>query len=792
MNALQRKTPRMTSAIQKVLVVDDDPVICEFMERTLSHDGYEVLTVRDGLSALDVLHFHRPHIIFLDVVLPDMDGRSLCRILRNKKELQPVFIALFSGILLENQPNIVELGADVLIGKGPASKMLDYIREVLHYPNEARKRCLGGEIIGAEYINPRKMMTDLFSSKSHFALILQKMKQGILKISPDGRILFGNKSAIRFLKCAEVELLASLFMGHFNKSDRTRVAEFLKFQGKPLYAITDDDPIFLNDRFFAMEILPRGKNGGNLTVIMSDVTLQKLKREALKAGEERLWQIIYQFSDAVIIADVEGIVRLVNPAAAEMFGRDTEAFIGSSFGFPLPAGETSDLDILSRDGTWKAGEMRSVEIQWEGKKACLASIRDITRRKRMEEDLRNANQKILEQQEKLIEEERLKVLLQMSGATAHELNQPLSILLGNIDLMRDAKNDPEELALCIDEIEKAGRRISDTIKKIQNIRQYETRPYGHSGRIVDLNQALHILSIESSHEDFKTIQSVLNGLEGIALNHAENIEQGLRYLQEKFPNLVLLDYQLPDGNGFDFLRAMRKNDLDIPVVFLTGQGDEMVASRLIQEGAYDYLSKTRFDRETIASCIRNVMEKANLKKEIRTAQRRISDMATRDELTGLFNRRYFMEALEQEKSRAERHGTDLTFCMIDLDFFKRINDTWGHTAGDEVLADMGRMIRQWSRQTDVACRYGGEEFGVILPETSLEGGRVACERLRRMVEEARVPWRTGPIQFTISLGVSQDVPGEKGSLRKLIDQADEALYRAKEAGRNRVMVFQSL
>ena len=182
------------------------------------------------------------------------------------------------------------------------------------------------------------------------------------------------------------------------------------------------------------------------------------------------------------------------------------------------------------------------------------------------------------------------------------------------------------------------------------------------------------------------------------------------------------------------------------------------------------------------------MEIEKLKRELRKAHRKISDMPTLDELTGLFNRRYFMEALKRERARAERHGKNLSLCMMDLDLFKRVNDELGHTAGDLVLADMGRIIGEWSRQTDLSCRYGGEEFAVIFPETALEGARVACERLRQTVEENMVQWRTGPIQITISIGVTQHRTGDKDSMRSLIDRADEALYQAKEAGRNRVEV----
>jgi two-component system, cell cycle response regulator len=305
---------------------------------------------------------------------------------------------------------------------------------------------------------------------------------------------------------------------------------------------------------------------------------------------------------------------------------------------------------------------------------------------------------------------------------------------------------------------------------------------------VKFEQKLHILSIEDSNEDFGEIQSVLNRIDGIQLSRAETLKDGLRLLDEISPDLVLLDYLLPGGDGFDFLRALKADKKDIPLVILTGQGDEMVVSRLIQEGADDYLTKAHFDRESVTRCFRNVVERGKLKRELRTAQRKISEMATLDELTGLFNRLYFMEALKRERARAERHGKDLSLCIMDLDLFKHVNDKLGHKAGDLVLADMGRIIREWSRQTDLPCRCGDEGFSVILPETALEGARVACERLRQMVEENRVQWRTGPIQITISIGITQNRTGVNDSIRKLIDRADEALHRAKEAGRNQVKV----
>ena len=786
MNGAVAKLHPVSPKRQKVLVIDDDLVICKFMERIISDAGHEVRTVRDGLSALDVLHFYRPHIIFLDLVLPDVDGRTLCRMIREKNELKCIYIAIFSGILLEENLDISQLGADALVAKGPISQMDESVRQVLIDPEGVRERCRSGEIVGTENIHPRKMTTELLSSNQRFNLVLDNMGQGILELSSDGRILFVNKAAASFFKKADVELLATTFTSLIDQKDRHRVAELIKHQGE-IFSIPVNAPLALHDRLFSMEILPYTSKKGHISLIMTDVTRINRESDSLKTEEERLRRIINHLSDAVILANAQGFVQLVNPAAEKLFGRKMDAFIGSSFGFPMLTDEPSELDIINTDGTLKVGEMRSVEIYWKGEKACLAAIRDITARKQMEEDLKNANEKILAQQERIIEEERLKVLLQMAGATAHEINQPLSVLLGNVELLEMDSDDPEAFAESLREIKMAGKRIADIGKKVQNIHYYDSKPYDTGATIVNIDQDIQILSIEDSDGYFETIKTVFEGMDHVSLIGTKTIEGALTVLIDDEIDLILLDYALPDGNGFDFLEKARKEGIETPVVILTGKGGEMIASRLIREGASDYLTKTAFDRETISRIIWHVLEKTRLKREVGLAQVKLAQMATRDVLTGLHNRRYFFEALEREKARAERYGTDLVVCMIDLDHFKRINDSHGHPAGDAVLSGIGKLIRQWARETDLPGRYGGEEFAVVLPETNPEGGLIACERLRRMVAEHRFEHENLRLNVTISIGMAHCNKTAQQTVFDLMNKADEALYRAKNKGRNRVV-----
>jgi len=183
-----------------------------------------------------------------------------------------------------------------------------------------------------------------------------------------------------------------------------------------------------------------------------------------------------------------------------------------------------------------------------------------------------------------------------------------------------------------------------------------------------------------------------------------------------------------------------------------------------------------------------------LMRRLREAMRRIEDMAVTDELTGLYNRRHLFTRLREEYPRAQRYASPLACIMADVDFFKRVNDSHGHQSGDAVLRDVAAILKSMSRQSDVAGRYGGEEFLMVLPGTSLEGARAAAEKIRLQVEgHSFLGDRGQPIPVTLSLGCSALVPGREEVLPgvdQLLSRADQALYRAKTGGRNRVMAWE--
>lgn len=178
--------------------------------------------------------------------------------------------------------------------------------------------------------------------------------------------------------------------------------------------------------------------------------------------------------------------------------------------------------------------------------------------------------------------------------------------------------------------------------------------------------------------------------------------------------------------------------------------------------------------------------KMDVIKKINFMYSKTRHMSVTDALTGLYNRRHFEDNLEREFLRAVRYDNNLSFAIIDIDYFKKVNDTYGHSAGDYILKEIAYLISQTFRKTDMVFRYGGEEFAVIITETSLEKAVIPLERLRKTIEETVFKFKDEKINITISVGVAE-VNEQTNTVHQLFEQADNALYKAKENGRNKVV-----
>jgi diguanylate cyclase (GGDEF)-like protein len=191
----------------------------------------------------------------------------------------------------------------------------------------------------------------------------------------------------------------------------------------------------------------------------------------------------------------------------------------------------------------------------------------------------------------------------------------------------------------------------------------------------------------------------------------------------------------------------------------------------------------------ICLVIYDVTDVATNRHQLQAANAQLQQLSSTDRLTGLYNRGHWEESLKVAYARHQRYGNATSLVMLDIDHFKRVNDTYGHQAGDKVIEEVSRLIREHVRETDVAGRYGGEEFGVVLSDTDKTDARVFAERLRKAVEGLEVLHNGQSIRFTISLGVA-DLSQPSINYADLIAWADHALYASKKAGRNRVTVYE--
>lgn len=299
---------------------------------------------------------------------------------------------------------------------------------------------------------------------------------------------------------------------------------------------------------------------------------------------------------------------------------------------------------------------------------------------------------------------------------------------------------------------------------------------------------LKILICDDDPADRKLVRAYLHKTTGreIVLLEAGRTEEIQNALDKGRIDLVLMDNQMPGKSGMQWLAEIAEKQL-APVVMLTGAGNEEVAVQALQEGAVGYLPKSSLSTDKLVKTIDGALDKWTRLQQAKADKEQLEKLANFDSLTKLYNRQAGLSKLRELINRAKRYKEDFSLIMLDLDHFKKVNDRYGHLTGDDVLEKVAALIRGNLRNTDVAGRYGGEEFIIILTRTDLTGAQVVAQRIRRMIETAEMKDSAGNVfSITVSQGLAGWDPGEDA--HSLIYRADEALYKAKENGRNRVEI----
>ena len=271
-----------------------------------------------------------------------------------------------------------------------------------------------------------------------------------------------------------------------------------------------------------------------------------------------------------------------------------------------------------------------------------------------------------------------------------------------------------------------------------------------------------------------------------------NGREALESLKKNYYPIVITDWMMPVMDGLELCQAIRKQKFPgyVFVVLLTARAEKCDIIAGLDAGADDYLTKP-FNQAELVARIKAGERVLNLERSLSNALDEIKKLSITDPLTKCYNRGYLMEHLSKEIKRNERYKHSLHISMIDIDHFKKINDTYGHQAGDLVLQECVSCIMDTIREgADWLARYGGEEFILVLPETDLDKTWKVVERIRCLIAEMVIPLKGEEIKITASFGISgfgQGIDGEEVLAKLLIEKADKCLYEAKETGRNRIV-----
>jgi diguanylate cyclase (GGDEF)-like protein len=309
------------------------------------------------------------------------------------------------------------------------------------------------------------------------------------------------------------------------------------------------------------------------------------------------------------------------------------------------------------------------------------------------------------------------------------------------------------------------------------------------------------LLVADDEESIRGTLSLLLEEEGYEVTAVASAEEALASFGNGTFPLVITDIRMGGMTGLHLLGEVKRLHPETEVIIITSYASLDTAVLALRSGAYDYILKPFEDLELVTTAVARAVEKGLLVRErdrlLKALERKNSELseinaflaerANRDGLTGLYNHRYFQEALARETALCARHGRVLSLIFGDVDHFKQFNDRNGHQAGDRVLCGIAEILRKSIRKTDLVARYGGEEFVILLPDTGKEKAQEGAERIRAVIESH--PFPGGESQpggkLTLSMGLCS-FPEDGREAGALIRAADRALYRAKEEGRNTV------
>lgn len=639
---------------QKALVVDNHPVVLKFMSNLLEREGYQVITAHDGISTLSILRSFKPDVIFLDLVMPNISGDKLCRIIRRNPALRQVHIVILSAIAAEERVDFVDMGADACIAKGPFNKMGEHVLAVLNNLGQASSAMLKKEIIGLEDIYERQVTKELVASKKHSDVILNNMSEGILELNGNAKIIYANPAAVSLIDIVEEDLLGRDFTDLFQGNFRRRVENLLDMNEEMAGSTTENYPWELGDKKVLVEVIPvRDAENRSCVVILEDVTewmrlenhlrhAQKMEAIGTLAGG-----IAHQFNNALfaIIGNTE-LLQMKSP------GNENIKTYLSAVKAPLDrmTGLTDQLLAYAQDGNHQS---TAVSIQ----KLVLDTVSLVQHttdpRVRIETDL---PAEVLNVEVDIAQMQMAISAILSNAAEAIEGKGRIKISAGNGIVRKEfekihLESDLDRFVYLRVEDDGKGmdRKTKDRIFEPFFTTKFQGRGLGmaavyglvrrHGGYLdvaSEENQGTTVsvylpLTEKQEQRGMKSIQKMVEGngtilvvddeemvlslgseivkMMGYDVLEAKNGGEAVEIYRENKDkvDMVILDMAMPDMNGGEAYHRMKEIDPEVKVLLTSGYGIEGQAGEIMKHGCDAFIQKP-FSISNLSGKIREVLE----------------------------------------------------------------------------------------------------------------------------------------------------------------------------------------
>jgi PAS domain S-box-containing protein len=535
--------PEGRELMKKILVVDNNPVMLHFMTNLLEKHGHQVLTAKDGLSALGVLKTYVPEIMFVDLVMPNISGEKLCQIIRSIPECKDVFIVIVSAIAREQKVDPTGLGANACIAKGPFNRFGKHVLYVLDQLESETPCDLSKETIGLEDIHERQITKELLSSKKHSEVILGNISEGILELTRQARVVYANTTATALFGLTQAELLASEFSELFPlEEDRRRLNNLLKEIGDDPGTVNQERPLSLNGKQLTLQVSPITDEGEqSLVVILNDITERMLADKALRESEKKYRNILESINEGYYEVDISGRLTFFNRVLCEILGYPGSELVGKNL-LELAGHKNSMKEYLIfnnaltdvvdvKNVEWviigKDGNERNVEASIspirdrEGEGIGYRGlIRDVTERK-----LAERTRQRLEAQLRL--SQKLESLGTLAGGIAHNFNNLLMAIQGYASLMlydMDPSHRYYSYLLSIEKQVESGSKLASQLLGYAREGKYKIKPFS-------LNQVVKESSetFGAAKKEIRIHRDLCENLMGIEADQGQ-IEQALMNL----------------------------------------------------------------------------------------------------------------------------------------------------------------------------------------------------------------------------------------------------------------------